>query len=399
MANLENFKSAYAFIESVSKPFQQVSQYERANVVLDIISEAAFNGGRGDSRDPKDLAIVRVMSTVNRLQTRFGLGDITDGKWFRVVFQDKSGAPPAWILGAEDDYGGSVQRTNLIEMQALDDPKSRSRPQVILLADLSALCASAQINSQQQTLRAVRRLPHNDYFVRLVDVGHASFSAIHTSQDANSQILGYFDVGGPVFFHHHTFPKAFSEKDRVPKQGFVALSHWDFDHYSLAVTKLPELRKLRWYAPNQTIGPNAARLQSLLAGNLTLLTQPAFRIHPGLDLWQGTGPTTDRNNSGYVLTVSRQRSKILLTGDANYDMIPLGAQANLSALSITHHGGAGSGFPPTPKGGKGAAGVSLGLPNRYHHPNAASLKAHAVAGWKILRTSHPGGKRGDLWLV
>ena len=105
----------------------------------------------------------------------------------------------------------------------------------------------------------------------MIDVGHANCAAIHVAQDPNSAIIGYYDVGAPVFFHRKTFPKAFVEEKRVPNSGFVVLSHWDFDHYALAVTKLKSLQALKWYAPNQAVGPNAARLQSILGNNLRFI--------------------------------------------------------------------------------------------------------------------------------
>jgi hypothetical protein len=75
------------------------------------------------------------------------------------------------------------------------------------------------------------------------------------------------DVGGPLFFHGKSFPKAFNESTRVPDSGFVVLSHWDFDHYSLAVSKIPKLRDLDWYAPDQPVGPNAAACKPNLGAN------------------------------------------------------------------------------------------------------------------------------------
>jgi len=388
----------YAFVDSISKPSERTSPYQRINLVLDVISAAAIESDRGRTRDPKDLSIIRIMSTLNRLQTHFSVGDIAEGTWFYVSFQDKEGNPPAWILNAENDYSGPIRRINLVGLQPLSMGAPNS-PESKLFASLSELCnPTREQNTQNLKLSFMSELPRSNYHVRVVDVGHANFSAIHLSREPDSDIIGYYDVGGPVFFHHHTFPKLFAESGRVPKKGFVALSHWDFDHYSLALTKLKNLQQQSWYAPDQKVGPSAARLQYLLGTRLTLLVQPSFRILQGLNLWKGKGPMADRNASGYVLTASNRTTKVLLTGDVPYDMIPAKAKCNLSALSITHHGGSGSGTPPSPKKGTGDAAVSYGLPNRYHHPDLTNLKNHAKVGWTVKPTFRSKTKRCDVWI-
>jgi len=387
--------SGYAFVEAVSTPPEQAGRQERSDVVLDVIVSSAFDSGKGGERNPRDLAIVRIMSTMKRLKNRFNLSAVVEGNWFSVTFGPSPGDPPAWLLYGTSDYSGPITRINLIRMEPLNG-KPKNSPQERLLADLRALCHLGQAGNFIQQVPPLK--PRATHFVRVLDVGHANFSAIHKSRDADSPIEGYFDVGGPVFFHHHTFPKAFADVGRVPKRGFVALSHWDFDHYSLAVTKLKALRQLCWYAPEQDVGPSAARLQSLLGGNLTLLKQAAFQVGHGLDLWKGLGPSTDRNSSGYVMTASIGRGNALLTGDVAYDMIPAAAFSNLSALAITHHGGSGGGAPPSPLNGTGVAAVSFGLPNRYHHPDSTNLLAHKGKGWTVHATFNTQISRGDVWL-
>jgi len=388
----------YAFVDVVSKPNEGINSYQRLNIVFDVISASAFHAGRGVMDDPKDLWIVRIMSTLSRLQSLFFIEDITEGTWFSVAFQDKEGNPPAWVLEATDDYNGPIKRTNLVRLQPISLRQPGS-PETNLHDRLSELCKSNEGQTTQNLdLRIISSQLEENYFVRVIDVGHANFAAIHLSRNPDSNIVGYFDVGGPVFFHHHSFPNTFPESNRVPAQGFVALSHWDFDHYSLAVTKLKDLQKLRWFAPNQTVGPNAIRLQFQLGGNLTFITQPSFQIAQRLDLWKGTGSVTDRNNSGYVMTVSSQTTKVLLTGDVGYDMIPTQAKSNLSALGITHHGGSGSGTPPSPMNGQGVAAVSFGVPNYYHHPDVNNLMNHTAVGWTVNPTFVTKTQRGDVWL-
>jgi hypothetical protein len=391
----------YAFVDIISKPSGEgANPYQRLDIVLDVFFEPALDSDRDAMLNPDNLGIVRIMSTLNRLQSLFPVEEIIEGAWFSVTFQSKEGNPPAWILGATDDYNGPIKRTNLVGMEPL--PMKNSWGPKIFPYSYRAT-QLRQLEQEQTTqdlgLNVLPCSPDGNYSVRVVDVGHANFSAIHSSRELNpTSIVGYFDVGGPVFFHHHSFPDVFHENKRVPSQGFVALSHWDFDHYSLAVTKLKSLQKLSWFAPDQPVGPNAARLQHQLGENLTLITQPSFQITKGLDLWKGSGSAADRNNSGYVLTVSGQTTKLLLTGDVDYDRIPTQAKSNLSGLSITHHGGSGSGTPPLPMNGQGMAAVSYGIPNRYHHPDEDNLQRHDAVGWTVQPTFVTKTQRGDVWL-
>lgn len=398
MAEIENEFIGYGFVDSISRPRQEASSYERLNIVLDFISADAFESGKGPSRDAEDLSIVRVMTTDGRLENIFGLGKISEGTWLKIRLGDKSGNPPAWIIGAREDYSGYPRRTNVVGLEQVFE--EHGAPRGKLFTALNKLCDFKQFHSNQTRAIQQNMSPpiHAAAHLRVVDVGQASFCAIHTLRDPDSPILGYFDVGGPVFFHHRSFPSTFTEATRIPKNGFVALSHWDFDHYSLAVTSLKTLQNLTWLAPNQPVGPNAARLQSLLGANLTLLNASSFIIAPGLVLYRGMGMATDRNNNGFVLSASTASGNILLAGDVGYDMIPASAQNGLVGINISHHGGTTTGTPPSPANSRSVAAVSYGVPNRYRHPDAKSLAAHQKLGWKVMPTCPLTTPRGDVWL-
>lgn len=398
MAKAENEFIGYGFVDSISRPGREASSYERLDIVLDFISAKAFESGNGPTRNAEDLSIVRIMTTEGRLEDLFNLGKIIEGSWLKVRLGDKSGNPPAWILSAREDYGGYPRRTNIIGLeQILKEPGS---PRGALFTSLTKLCELKQSHAGQASiqLKSVSPTQPAAFHLRVVDVGQASFCAIHMLRDPDSPIVGYFDVGGPIFFHHRSFPSAFKETTRIPTDGFVALSHWDFDHYSLAVTTLKALQDLPWLAPNQSVGPNAARLQTLLGANLTLLSSNSFTIAPGLKLHRGTGLIDDRNNNGFVLTAAVAGGKALLTGDVSYDMIPAVAQANLVALNVSHHGGASTGTPPSPSVNQGVAAVSYGVPNRYRHPDSQRLVEHQKLGWKVRPTNPTPSGRGDVWL-
>lgn len=394
--------SCYGFVESVSKR-KTDSPYERMNIVFDAVDKKAFDATDVLGRESEHLSIIRIMSTPKRLLDISGIhekieGDIEEGDWFEITLANEINNPRAWVLYADKDYGGEVVNTNLIGFRRI---RGRGTHQFTVIAKkLTTWCRFTPTQNRSelisdQKISLLSKSPH----VRIVDVGHANFAAIHVNNSKSSTIIGYFDVGGPVFFHHQTFPKTFNENPKIPKKGFVALSHWDFDHYSLAVTKLKKLQDLTWYAPDQDVGPNAAKLQSLLGSRLNLLTNNIFHISNELKLFKALGASwLDRNNSGYVLTVKGNGGITLLTGDVAYNNIPPAAISNLCALAVTHHGGSGCGTPPLPLYVGAKAAVSYGLPNRYKHPDMGNIQAHTNVGWTVNSTFTSAIVRGDVWL-
>ncbi|MBU7440927.1 hypothetical protein [Paraburkholderia fungorum] len=395
----QEVRRGYAFLEAISKPTSD-SPYARTEIVFDVVDAAAFDTGNAYQRAPEHLSIVRVQTTVRRLREAFCLQqDIAEGEWFQIETAAEPGLPVAWTLDAAQSYSGPIRRANLTKLDRLREtalPTGGGGSD--LLSNLQTWCRVAKAR-QNRNPTAGREKPNPNLFIRAIDVGHANCTAIHVAKDANSRILGYYDVGAPVFFHHRTFPKPFPDVSRVPSTGFVALSHWDFDHYSLAVTNLPQLQRLRWYAPDQPVGPNGARLQALLGKHLYLISTAIVPVHTGINLWKGTGASSDRNNSGYVLRVERPEGGALITGDVRYDHINTAAKQDLIALGVTHHGGLGCANPPPPKS-HGRAVVSYGLPNRYGHPSEPQLAEHVLAGWTLIRTAGemPSYPRADVWL-
>lgn len=387
---------AYGFVEAVTYPDPNEGNRGRVNFVLDSLRVEAFHAGVSVADTADDLLIVRILSTIKRLETLFPEIKWEEGSWIEFQLQDSPGDPPAWYLSAAEDYSGTVVRTNITKAVRLG---GRPFPENNLEQKLAQFCRSSDATRVPPTPGLRRRKNAlGGPFVRVVDVGQASFSAIHTSKLASSRILGYFDVGEPLFFHHKTFPRVFRERKMVPVSGFVVLSHWDFDHYSLAVSKLPKLRNLAWYAPDQPVGPNAARLQALLGTNLTLLSVPFFSVRRGIELWKGTGFSSNRNDSGYAMRITRAGGPVLLSGDLPYSMFPAGIGNRFSAIVVTHHGGAFTGSPPAPMAKGAVAAVSYGIPNRYHHPNKLAIGFHQSVGWSIQPTYTSTKKRGDVWL-
>ena len=300
----EGRRQVFCFVDAVSEPRSPA----RLDLILDAVDAPAFEAGPAQGRDHKHLCIVRVMSTGARLAQLFQIGGFLEGQWLRLDLDSAAGMPIAWVMPAEDDCSGPIVRTNVVGLARLEvdsPPAGPPSPGAALVAWCAG--ASSQASRQVASLLPVgvqgpAGAPGNRIHVRVLDVGHASCVALHVTRDPCARILGYYDVGGPVFFHAGTAPSGFgpTEGARVPASGFVLLSHWDFDHYSLAVCRhTTALKALDWYAPDQAVGPNAARLQVDLGGRLGLLSAPQHALGLGMRLYRGIGPS--RNWTARVL--------------------------------------------------------------------------------------------------
>lgn len=385
----------YGFVEGMASPIPR-NNYSRFTLMLDAVDGSAFDDNPAVSREPEYLAILRIISTPQRMLDLFNFEVPQEGSWVQLTLGRKSGLPPAWVLNASNDFRGQIIRTNVISIDALQGAGADPNLPRTVVDDLEDACTIERPGPNARLIKNVE-LPTDRFHIRMVDVGHASCAAIHTERNRNSPIVGYFDAGAPAFFHSKSFPSFFNEEARVPSSGFVVLSHWDFDHYALAVTRLKNLQKLDWYAPKQKVGPNAAKFQDDLGARLHFISGKEIPVAKGLRLYRGLGPPTDRNSSGYVMRLKQKDENVLLTADVGYDYISDALKDGLTGLSVPHHGGNGSTNPPT---GKGIAAVSYGLPNRYRHPIENNLLAHASVGWSIKRTAaHGPMSRSDRWIT
>lgn len=381
--------NVYGFLEAVSLADDREGIFARSQFVFDAVLPRIENGQLNERES--EFALVRLMSTRARIEKLLG-SSLTEGRWYRLTLEKRDNEPLAWIFAEENGVLTLPFRTNLAEL-AIATPESGE------IDAIREYCKGNAIRSSE-LLQHPAFSSHADGYIRVVDVGQASFCAIHESRDPDAAILGYFDVGAPLPFHRKSFPPNFLEKERLPKSGgFVALSHWDFDHYSAAISHLPELQELAWYAPDQEVGAFAAKFKQKLGSRLVLLDTPSFGLTPNLKLWKGTGPADDRNASGYVLHQSSKTRKVLIAGDVPYSHVPQHAKKALSALAITHHGGPSHDVPPNTKVHGAIAAVSYGSPNYYRHPNTAFLTGHIKAGWSIAPTRPTGAPRQDVWLA
>lgn len=236
-------------------------------------------------------------------------------------------------------------------------------------------------------------LQGSSFKVKILDVGQASCSAIYDSKD---RLVGYFDVGAPLGFHKKTFPASF-HTGMSSDTDFVVLSHWDYDHYSLALSHMRGLLSKKWFAPLQDVGPGAKHLQKLLGGNLVYLRGREYTFSGSIKI-HGLGSRKNRNQGGYVMRVPVEGGAVLLPGDADYCLMASCMTSGLVGLCVTHHGGEGAGKPPKAVGSHAKAVISSGMGNRYKHPSQQVIDSLREEGWDVRRTDGDGGKRGDVWL-
>lgn len=404
-----------AFVESETPATD--SPYSRIGLVLDCIDGEAFTSEPGRAQDDdNDLALVRILSTPQRLKKLFDLHRTPkEGDWLAIEVGYSPGEPPAWILPATRDYSGPHQRSNLVGMKIVPTESEASGRRERCVADdhldvlacfMTAETLAAQHNPDpprssesgdgQLTMLLSMMISQSAPFLhpRVLDVGQASCAILHTSTSPHADIACYFDVGAPLWFHNGSMPK--HSDFRLPTgEAPVILSHWDFDHYALALWREPRLREFTWFAPKQDVGRNGMRFREKLR-SLRYIEDDQVGVGD-LRLYRGEGPHSDRNASGYVFWVDGPYGPRLLTGDVGYEYIVAPAKQGLRGVSIPHHGAAG-GSPPAP--GKGGVAVaSYGLHNRYKHPNSAALDAHSDLLWQIKHTAKTEEEpRGSRWL-
>jgi len=110
-------------------------------------------------------------------------------------------------------------------------------------------------------------------FVGVMNIGTGHCIALF---GRNGQIIAYTDFGHPMGFYYRTYPGYAAGAPHpypcVCSDPVMVLSHWDYDHYSM-VRRVPQAFQLRWIAPQQFMGPAAARelytrvLLNVAAGN------------------------------------------------------------------------------------------------------------------------------------
>lgn len=243
--------------------------------------------------------------------------------------------------------------------------------------------------------------------VAVYDVGQANCNAV---VDSELKSLILFDMGWPWSnaATPPTKPDILREKDPEP----VILSHWDFDHWSFALTKVShkghglkvkeEAVNRFWIARRPEVelhklGPTHIAFAIELTRRKKLLIWP--KGESKLEVGQvrliacqpakGSGVPNDRNNNGLALLVRSKSGSILLPGDADYSAVTansenINAINNLCGMVLPHHGGAVKTSPPQCTNGH--AVVSAHPANTYGHPCGEESVDCMEAGWQLSYT-------------
>jgi hypothetical protein len=379
----------YGVIEDVVEADPQNGR-TRSFILIDAVRADRFAEiGQGVLEDRSALALVRAMSTPKRWQDQFGLGDVGKGDWLAFKLDDSGSVPRAWELNAADNYASGPSRSIGAMRRISGPPALTEAGDAMLVMNLMATSSDAlkQRPRVSAGVAATRLGAGGTIEIVVLDVGQASAALIKR----DGKPIGFFDIGAPIWFNKGSLPNPML----LPtiSNGFVILSHWDFDHFDLARRHKP-FQRLDWYAPDQPVGPNTARFQADLGNRLTFIDGAAS--NGGFSLARGTSvKANDRNGSGYQLRYDEGGQAVILTGDTGYEFIQPHMLLGLGALSIPHHAGGSYANPPG-SNPPARAIASYGIPNSYRHPHGKTLSDHITQGWKIAPTAGtPIDRRGD----
>lgn len=390
--------TVYGFVDSI-EPAEQGRKYSRLNIIFDSASLNKVIASNGVAETYEDIFIIRIMTTSNRFKKRFNINPrtINEGEWYKIMLRDEKGEPPAWVLPHDNNFSGPYRRTNIVGFEAVTEQSTIGDTGILAMDNLRSLCHFTPRNNSQ-LLDFISQKPLDELFIRKVDVGQGCCATFHLVRDEDSPIIGYYDVGYPLPFNKKTEPPYFSESRRVPDSGFILLSHWDYDHYFMAVSKCPKLQSLTWYAPHQPGGPMVSKFKAGLGANLNIITVPRLLLG-SIEYIRSLYSGRSLNNSGYYIKVTAGHHVALLVGDIDYKYIAPADKLKINALAISHHGGKGANNPPPCIPPGGTAVVSYGANNAYHHPYTANINDHLLQGWDVTHTADTlTMPRGYRWL-
>lgn len=253
--------------------------------------------------------------------------------------------------------------------------------------------------------------------IGVMDIGQGGCNLLF---DRNLEPIFYYDVGYPLGFFRASLP-ATMRRDLGTFTGpiyqntagnlEVILSHWDWDHWRMGA--LPPfggqtLATLDWTFPVQPMSPTAQNFVNNTLGvtNQIAAGAPPQVVNGGVGanaftytLYKAVPPIGAFggvliNNSGLAVRVSvdlaaGQACAVLMTGDCNFDRLPLAARAGLTGINAVHHGsiahGASANLPAAPVAG-GYIGYSYGVSgvtgnHSYGFPVHGAILNYQAAAW------------------
>ncbi|MBN8867053.1 MAG: ComEC/Rec2 family competence protein [Solirubrobacterales bacterium] len=189
------------------------------------------------------------------------------------------------------------------------------------------------------------------------------------------------------------------ESADVDRLAAVLLTHPDLDHYGGLMGLfglVPVERFVYDRAPPELIDlarASGARMLRAQAGQV--LRDGDVRLDliwpPAAGGPSPAGPdTAETNLRSIVALLEYRRFRMLLTGDAEAESVPIGA-GPIDVLKVSHHGSEDSGLESLlDHGSPRAAVISVGEGNRYGHPVDSVLAALSEDGVRTMRTDRDG---------
>lgn len=319
---------------------------------------------------------------------------------------------------------GQRQTLKLLSAQPLEARRALRR--LNSFARLKGIPAAKKKKISQIFSDALARA--RDPAVVVYDVGQANWNAVVEVGDCLDRppapVL-FFDCGVPFGRHYSTLPSPIIDpfanaSPEVP----VILSHWDMDHWAgaalgqplygkrgIIINWLPTALDRTWIVPNQgrkatgqKISPTAWRLALALHRRGKLIVWPTLLNRVNLPQAGNIvkcvpAPNVHgkNNNSGLALIVKTASvdgtdALTILPSDADYASLAINypelytSGMCFTGLVASHHGADLVGAPPQAATDLSKLAVSHG--SRYGHPTAASLAAHAAAGWSSQFQTH-----------
>lgn len=402
-----------------------VGDFEDGSIVFDCFQATQrIKNGNPPRADATDAYLdkhypVFAFSITRKKLTKVLVGlqllDNSDDRWFRLILKTEPGSGQSVDLAGL--YDESAPRFRLVEANIAEDPLQEALNKIVNSVFQSWRTSINKVESLIS--KALRNSTKLD--VSVVDVGQGSLAALHAPE---GRPVLFFDLGWPTFFNSKSAPKLKPKlsNDRVP----VILSHWDWDHWALAIEKAGWNKKKGcwsiswsnlalnrpWLVPGSggkwgdvKLGPIHWRLALALAKRKKLYRWPASCAQKDWNLLTvyrtGGGKLKDRNQHGLVMVIDNtemdkrtasSRRAILLPGDADYVNLPpllSTKQYDYCGLVATHHGAkfTRSGSPKA--AGPAWLAYSVGEHNSYGHPRRFAQYRYIRAGWTYqAHTSH-----------
>jgi beta-lactamase superfamily II metal-dependent hydrolase len=239
------------------------------------------------------------------------------------------------------------------------------------------------------------------------DVGQGSASALANSDGYPTL---FYDIGCGVYRNAKTAP---SNQILCPHiSSTIILSHWDTDHWAGAnrfvdPQNASSFLSKKWIAPcDLTVGPrHIVFAYSIISsgGQLNIVTggwrqHGPIRMQNNSELMLLEGSGTSRNDSGIALKVTENSSSDrhwLLTGDVQYNYLPLSSCSRFVAIIVPHHGAKMKNqfsIPSPYNQNYNRLIYSFGSGNCFNHPTSDCVNDHQSVGWQHGRwiQNNPG---------